>query len=64
MLAKHIRFCKIFDKGFKCDTNLQMYMQAHGNGFKTLEALSKLLGWDHHWPEDDSKKKVRFPCST
>ncbi|KAJ7956806.1 protein SENSITIVE TO PROTON RHIZOTOXICITY 1-like [Quillaja saponaria] len=41
LLAEHIHFCEICGKGFKRDANLRMHMRAHGNQFKTLEALAK-----------------------
>ncbi|KAJ6996539.1 hypothetical protein D5086_010214 [Populus alba] len=41
LLAEHVHFCDICGKGFKRDTNLRMHMRAHGNQFKTLEALAK-----------------------
>ncbi|KAJ6916980.1 protein SENSITIVE TO PROTON RHIZOTOXICITY 1-like [Populus alba x Populus x berolinensis] len=37
----HVHFCEICGKGFKRDANLRMHMRAHGNQFKTLEALAK-----------------------
>ncbi|WCJ31895.1 C2H2 and C2HC zinc fingers superfamily protein [Euphorbia peplus] len=41
LLAEHVHFCEICGKGFKRDANLRMHMRAHGNRFKTLEALSR-----------------------
>ncbi|KAI7736869.1 hypothetical protein M8C21_014410 [Ambrosia artemisiifolia] len=41
LLAEHLHFCEFCGKGFKRDANLRMHMRAHGNRFKTLEALSK-----------------------
>nr|GMC57243.1 protein SENSITIVE TO PROTON RHIZOTOXICITY 1-like [Ipomoea batatas] len=41
LLAEHIHFCEICGKGFKRDANLRMHMRAHGNQFKTVEALAK-----------------------
>ncbi|XP_019183030.1 PREDICTED: protein SENSITIVE TO PROTON RHIZOTOXICITY 1-like [Ipomoea nil] len=41
LLAEHIHFCEICGKGFKRDANLRMHMRAHGNQFKTPEALAK-----------------------
>lgn len=41
LLAEHIHFCEICGKGFKRDANLRMHMRAHGNQFKTPEALTK-----------------------
>ncbi|XP_077213229.1 zinc finger protein STOP1 homolog [Tasmannia lanceolata] len=56
LLAEHTHFCEICGKGFKRDANLRMHMRAHGNRFKTLEALSK--------PDrtGDSNRKLRFSC--
>lgn len=41
LLAEHLHFCDYCGKGFKRDANLRMHMRAHGNKFKTLEALAK-----------------------
>ncbi|KAJ6737211.1 PROTEIN SENSITIVE TO PROTON RHIZOTOXICITY 1 [Salix viminalis] len=41
LLAEHVHFCDICGKGFKRDANLRMHMRAHGNEFKTLEALAR-----------------------
>lgn len=59
LLAEHIHFCDICGKGFKRDANLRMHMRAHGNQFKTTEALAK--------PESSvssfqRKKGTRFSC--
>lgn len=57
LLAEHVHFCEICGKGFKRDANLRMHMRAHGNQFKTLEALAK--------PEkavDSSSRRTRFSC--
>ncbi|CAI8618942.1 unnamed protein product [Vicia faba] len=39
LLAKHYHFCEICGKGFTRDANLRMHMRAHGEQFKTAEAL-------------------------
>ncbi|CAA0831839.1 Protein SENSITIVE TO PROTON RHIZOTOXICITY 1 [Striga hermonthica] len=56
LLAEHAHFCEICGKGFKRDANLRMHMRAHGNRFKTREALSK--------PDaaSSSGRKTRFSC--
>lgn len=41
LVAEHVHFCEICGKGFKRDANLRMHMRAHGNQFKTHEALAK-----------------------
>ncbi|KAG6498522.1 protein SENSITIVE TO PROTON RHIZOTOXICITY 1-like [Zingiber officinale] len=41
ILAEHAHLCEICGKGFKRDANLRMHMRAHGDRYKTLEALSK-----------------------
>lgn len=41
LLAEHIHFCEICGKGFKRDANLRMHMRAHGDRFKSPEALVK-----------------------
>ncbi|XP_015072064.1 protein SENSITIVE TO PROTON RHIZOTOXICITY 1-like [Solanum pennellii] len=59
LLAEHIHFCDFCGKGFKRDANLRMHMRAHGNQYKTPEALAK--------PEkcidsSNSNKRRRFSC--
>ncbi|KAL3745301.1 hypothetical protein ACJRO7_014419 [Eucalyptus globulus] len=56
LLAEHVHFCDICGKGFKRDANLRMHMRAHGNQFKTPEALAK--------PDRcvDAPRKTRFSC--
>ncbi|CBI35627.3 unnamed protein product, partial [Vitis vinifera] len=56
LLAEHIHFCDICGKGFKRDANLRMHMRAHGNQFKTPEALAK--------PDKcmETQRRVRFSC--
>ncbi|CAH9090005.1 unnamed protein product [Cuscuta europaea] len=41
LMAEHIHFCEICGKGFKRDANVRMHMRAHGNQYKTAEALAK-----------------------
>lgn len=57
LLAEHIHFCEICGKGFKRDANLRMHMRAHGNEYKTPEALAK-----PERPGNESEKKRRFSC--
>ncbi|PIN11881.1 hypothetical protein CDL12_15519 [Handroanthus impetiginosus] len=57
LLAEHVHFCEICGKGFKRDANLRMHMRAHGNQYKTPEALAK--------PEKSGDligRKTRFSC--
>lgn len=64
LLAEHIHFCEICGKGFKRDANLRMHMRAHGNQFKTVEALAKpaRCGESGGGAEKDMIKKTRFSC--
>ncbi|XP_052188568.1 protein SENSITIVE TO PROTON RHIZOTOXICITY 1-like [Diospyros lotus] len=56
LLAEHVHICDVCGKGFKRDANLRMHMRAHGDQFKTPEALVK--------PErcPPSERKKRFSC--
>ncbi|KAA3457385.1 protein SENSITIVE TO PROTON RHIZOTOXICITY 1 [Gossypium australe] len=60
LLSDHLRICGICGKGFKRDANLRMHMRAHGNQYKTPEALAKK-------PENGSEvkksgRKTGFSC--
>ncbi|KZV22177.1 protein SENSITIVE TO PROTON RHIZOTOXICITY 1-like [Dorcoceras hygrometricum] len=57
LLAEHVHFCEICGKGFKRDANLRMHMRAHGNQFKTPEALSKPSEMKVSTP-----RRMRFSC--
>ncbi|KDP46817.1 hypothetical protein JCGZ_24026 [Jatropha curcas] len=59
LLAEHVHFCEICGKGFKRDANLRMHMRAHGNQFKTPEALAKPDKGNEFSAE---VKKTRFSC--
>lgn len=39
IFAEHTHFCEICGKGFKRDANVRMHMRAHGNEYKTHQAL-------------------------
>ncbi|KAF3502991.1 hypothetical protein F2Q69_00041970 [Brassica cretica] len=39
LLAKYTHYCQICGKGFKRDANQRMHMRAHGDEYKTSEAL-------------------------
>ncbi|GAU36351.1 hypothetical protein TSUD_321900 [Trifolium subterraneum] len=56
LLAEHLHFCEICGKGFKRDANLRMHMRAHGNKFKTLEALAKPLNYETR------RRSTKFSC--
>ncbi|KAI4980200.1 hypothetical protein ZWY2020_020685 [Hordeum vulgare] len=57
LLAEHVHFCNICGKGFRRDANLRMHMRAHGDRFKTLDALSRP---GQAKPADG--RDVRFSC--
>ncbi|XVF61615.1 hypothetical protein PTKIN_Ptkin08bG0144900 [Pterospermum kingtungense] len=60
LLAEHLHFCEICGKGFKRDANLRMHMRAHGNQYKTPEALAKKP--ETKLEEKSSGRKARFSC--
>lgn len=63
LLAEHIHFCEICGKGFKRDANLRMHMRAHGNQYKTPEALARpdrQLGGSSAAAE--SSRHTKFSC--
>ncbi|XP_047326922.1 protein SENSITIVE TO PROTON RHIZOTOXICITY 1-like [Impatiens glandulifera] len=64
LLAEHIHFCEICGKGFKRDANLRMHMRAHGNQFKTAEALAKpdKISPSIAYSSAVGKRKTRFSC--
>ncbi|XP_006648771.2 protein EARLY HEADING DATE 2-like [Oryza brachyantha] len=57
LLAEHVHFCDICGKGFRRDANLRMHMRAHGDRFKTLDALSR-----PGQPKQPAGREVRFSC--
>ncbi|XP_027364467.1 protein SENSITIVE TO PROTON RHIZOTOXICITY 1-like [Abrus precatorius] len=56
LLATHLHFCEVCGKGFTRDANLRMHMRAHGDEFKTPEALAKKACGDTRF------KATRFSC--
>ncbi|KAG2651770.1 protein SENSITIVE TO PROTON RHIZOTOXICITY 1-like [Panicum virgatum] len=60
LLAEHVHFCEICGKGFRRDANLRMHMRAHGDRFKTLDALSRPGQAKPKPPAGD--REVRFSC--
>ncbi|PUZ76222.1 hypothetical protein GQ55_1G272300 [Panicum hallii var. hallii] len=60
LLAEHVHFCEICGKGFRRDANLRMHMRAHGDRFKTLDALSRPGQGKPKPPAGD--REVRFSC--
>ncbi|RDX91409.1 Protein SENSITIVE TO PROTON RHIZOTOXICITY 1, partial [Mucuna pruriens] len=57
LLAKHLHFCEVCGKGFTRDANLRMHMRAHGDEFKTPEALANRARGETTRP-----KATRFSC--
>ncbi|XP_047082198.1 zinc finger protein STAR3-like [Lolium rigidum] len=57
LLAEHVHFCNICGKGFRRDANLRMHMRAHGDQFKTLDALSR-----PGQAKPAAGRDVRFSC--
>ncbi|XP_062219395.1 protein SENSITIVE TO PROTON RHIZOTOXICITY 1-like [Phragmites australis] len=57
LLVEHVHFCEICGKGFRRDANLRMHMRAHGDRFKTLDALSR-----PGQPKQPAGREVRFSC--
>lgn len=64
LLAEHIHYCEICGKGFKRDANLRMHMRAHGNQYKTPEALAKpeKIGGGGRGGSADTSRNTRFSC--
>ncbi|KAK6258867.1 hypothetical protein SCA6_013341 [Theobroma cacao] len=60
LLSEHLHFCEICGKGFKRDANLRMHMRAHGNQYKTPEALAKKTG--NKGEVKNWGRKTRFSC--
>ncbi|XP_072952871.1 uncharacterized protein [Typha angustifolia] len=62
LMAEHVHFCEICGKGFKRDANLRMHMRAHGDRFKTLEALSRPDRIGSGPVSSSSSTGVKFSC--
>ncbi|KAG0533519.1 hypothetical protein BDA96_04G200000 [Sorghum bicolor] len=62
LLAEHVHFCEICGKGFRRDANLRMHMRAHGDRFKTLDALSRPGHGHGQPPKLPAGSNVRFSC--
>ncbi|KAK7387525.1 hypothetical protein VNO78_28392 [Psophocarpus tetragonolobus] len=58
LLAEHLHFCEICGKGFRRDANLRMHMRAHGDQFKTTEALAK----PSETASTTRRRATRFSC--
>ncbi|KAE8694076.1 Zinc finger protein STOP1-like protein [Hibiscus syriacus] len=68
LLSEHLHFCEICGKGFKRDANLRMHMRAHGDQYKTPEALAKKSevknpGWNTRFscPYDGCNRNKKNP---
>lgn len=63
LLAEHVHFCEICGKGFKRDANLRMHMRAHGDQYKSQDALAKpSLTAATSVSTAKLPEKVRFSC--
>ncbi|GMI67944.1 hypothetical protein HRI_000463700 [Hibiscus trionum] len=60
LLSEHLHFCEICGKGFKRDANLRMHMRAHGDQYKTPEALAKKTAKGSEMK--NWGRKPRFSC--
>lgn len=60
LLAKYTHYCQICGKGFKRDANLRMHMRAHGDEYKTREALISPTSQDKKG--ECSLKKHYYSC--
>lgn len=60
LLAKYTHYCQICGKGFKRDANLRMHMRAHGDEYKTREAL--ISPTSHDKKGEYSLKKHYYSC--
>uniref|UniRef100_A0A1J3E6C9 Protein SENSITIVE TO PROTON RHIZOTOXICITY 1 n=1 Tax=Noccaea caerulescens TaxID=107243 RepID=A0A1J3E6C9_NOCCA len=60
LLAKYTHHCQICGKGFKRDANRRMHMRAHGDEYKTREAL--INPTSHDKKVEYSLKKHYYSC--
>ncbi|OIW08534.1 hypothetical protein TanjilG_03210 [Lupinus angustifolius] len=61
LLASYTHFCDVCGKGFKRDANLRMHMRAHGDEYKTTEALSNPMKNKGIMSMKSIKKKYSCP---
>eukprot|EP00252_Welwitschia_mirabilis_P004127 TRINITY_DN14327_c1_g1_i1.p1 TRINITY_DN14327_c1_g1~~TRINITY_DN14327_c1_g1_i1.p1 ORF type:complete len:389 (-),score=21.58 TRINITY_DN14327_c1_g1_i1:389-1555(-) len=57
ILVEHTHFCEICGKGFRRDANVRMHMRAHGNEYKTPEALMS-----HKEKLGENPSQRRYSC--
>ncbi|KAK4358654.1 hypothetical protein RND71_020883 [Anisodus tanguticus] len=66
LLAKYTHYCQVCGKGFKRDANLRMHMRAHGDEYKSSDALSNPLKKNNDLiTNDDMSKlsnKIKYSC--
>ncbi|MBA0741128.1 hypothetical protein Gogos_014299 [Gossypium gossypioides] len=60
LLSERLHFCEICGKSFKRDANLRMHMRAHGDQYKTPEALAKKS--ENNSDVKNPGRKTRFSC--
>lgn len=65
ILAEHTHFCEICGKGFRRDANVRMHMRAHGDEYKTNQALMSRPPEQGNKPPSESfssPKGRRYSC--